>query len=335
MPTPRIKSLLLVLTLLVAVACGEKSTDSIGIAYVGAPQVTLRDRVAYIYNKVGVVKNGDRVEMLDREKRFVKVRTASGQEGWMEQRFLVEEDIYNQFQTLAKANAKAPVATTATARNEANIHVNATRDGAVLFRLEENEKVDLIRRTSTEKPAGTQAPAKATEPGAPPPPKPMEDWWLVRNSKGQVGWVLNRLLDVDIPLEVAQYAEGQRIVAYKLLNEVEDDGKKWGQYLVLLNENRDGSEYDYNQVRVFSWNSARDRYETAYRERGLFGELPASVATETFDKEGTLPVFTLRLKGADGKFQERKYKLIGPIVRRIQQEGETPLLSTRESKSKS
>jgi len=50
--------------------------------YVTAPQVVLRDRVAAVYNKVGIVANGDRVRVLERSsnKRFVRVRTTDGKE---------------------------------------------------------------------------------------------------------------------------------------------------------------------------------------------------------------------------------------------------------------
>ena len=40
------------------------------IDYVSAPQVTLRDQLSQVYNKVGTAKNGDRVDVVDREKRF-------------------------------------------------------------------------------------------------------------------------------------------------------------------------------------------------------------------------------------------------------------------------
>ena len=99
----------------------------------------------------------------------------------------------------------------------------------------------------------------------------MEDWWLVRDPENHVGWVLGRLIDLDVPLEVAQYAEGQRIVACFVLNEVKDADKKVAQYLTLLSEAKDGMPFDYNQARVFTWNVRRHRYETAYRERGLNG----------------------------------------------------------------
>jgi hypothetical protein len=66
----------------------------------------------------------------------------------------------------------------------------------------------------------------------------------------------------------------------------------------------------------------RDRYETAYRERRLHGLLPVRAGTQTFENEGTLPVFSLRLKDASGNINERTYKLSGVLVRRVLAPGE-------------
>jgi hypothetical protein len=150
----------------------------------------------------------------------------------------------------------------------------------------------------------------------------MEDWWLIRDEQGHVGWVLARMIDVDVPLEVAQYAEGQRIVAYFALDEVSDADKKVPQYLVLFTEPQDGMPFDFNQARVFTWNVKRHRYETAYRERSLNGVLPVTVSHEDFGKEGNLPVFVLRVRDDSGNVQERKYKLNTPIVKRVLAPGE-------------
>jgi hypothetical protein len=66
----------------------------------------------------------------------------------------------------------------------------------------------------------------------------------------------------------------------------------------------------------------KHRYETAYREHGLNGVLPITVTSENFDKEGTLPVFVLRVTDDSGKVGERKYKLNTPMVRRVLAPGE-------------
>ena len=77
-------------------------------------------------------------------------------------------------------------------------------------------------------------------------------------------------------------------------------------------------------MHVFTWNVKKHRYETAYRERNLNGVLPVTVTHEDFGKEGTLPVFILRVKDDAGNIGERKYKLNTPIVRRVLAQGEAP-----------
>jgi SH3-like domain-containing protein len=284
--------------------------------YVSAPQVILRDHLAQVYNKAGTAKNGDRVYVLDREKRFARVRTESGAEGWVEQRYLVTQQVFDAFQQLKQQEQNSPVQGTATTRNDTNLHVEPGRDTEHLYQLSMGAKVSVLRRATAEKnaPGAIARPLSST---GKPVPVAMEDWWLVRDPDGHLGWVLGRLIDLDVPLEVAQYAEGQRIVAYFVLNQVTDGDKKVAQYLTLLTESKDGLPYDYNQARVFTWNTKRHRYETAYREHGLNGVLPVTVSHEDFGKEGDLPVFILRVKDAGGNIVERKYKMNTPIVRRV------------------
>jgi predicted outer membrane repeat protein len=77
--------------------------------YVSAPQANLRDHVSTVYNRVGSVKNGDKVEVLERQKRFVRVRTTEKLEGWIELRALVPAATFDQFQKMAKDNRTALV----------------------------------------------------------------------------------------------------------------------------------------------------------------------------------------------------------------------------------
>ncbi len=293
-------------------------------AYVSAPQATLRDQVAAVYKKTGTLKNGEAVQVLERERRFVRVRAADGSEGWVEQRALVPKQVYDEFQKLAQQEQNSPAQATGVTRNDTNIHLESNRDAEHLYQLDQGSKVSILKRATTEKKLPAGARPAASEKKAQPAAPPMEDWWLIRDAQGHVGWILGRMLDIDIPIEVAQYAEGQRIVAFFVLNQVTDGDKKVAQYLVILTEPKDGMPFDYNQIRVFTWNVRRHRYETAYRERNLNGVLPVSVSQEDFDKEGTLPVFVLQVKDDGGSLVQRKYKLNTPIVRRVLAPGEQP-----------
>ncbi len=296
--------------------CGRSHKRVLETDYVSAPQVTLRDQLSQVFNKVGTAKNGDRVDVLDREKRFARVRTESGAEGWVEQRYLVSQQVYDGFQKLKQQEQNSPVEGTATTRNDTNLHVEPGRDTEHLYQLALGAKVAVLKRATVEK-SMAGAVARPTSGTAKELKPAMEDWWLVRDPQGHVGWVLGRMIDLDVPLEVAQYAEGQRIVAYFVLNEVTDTGKRVAQYLTLTTEPKDGLPFDYNQARVFTWNTKRHRYETAYREHGLNGVLPVTVSHENFGKEGDLPLFVLRVKDAGGNIVERKYKMNTPMVRRV------------------
>ena len=324
---------------------------------------------------MGSVQNGDRVEVLERQKRFVRVRTAQKIEGWIELRALVPRETYDQFQQLSSENKTTPVEGHGLTRVELNMHVSPGRETDTLYQLAASSKVEMLKRSTTGRatpeeiaakkaaalakaageqaklspkktpkhaaqpapvqtsaPAPAAAPKQAVTPAQPPAasseaeepkPKPMDDWWLVRDQQGRVGWVLAHMVDLDIPLDVVQYAEGQRIQAAFVLNTVQDEEKgAIPQYLVLLNENKDGIPYDFNQVRVFTWNLKRHRYETGYREHFIIGYFPAKVTTEDFGKEGKMPVFTIRKQNADGSISERKYRVIGNIVRQVLAPGE-------------
>jgi len=336
---PKYCAALALALVLAAVACKNHGGKSHEAAYVSAPQTFLRDRVATVYEKVATVKNGDRLDVLDRttNKRFVHVRTAAGVDGWVEQRSLVGQDVFDTFQKLAKDNAGAPVQAQSTTHAETNLHVAPGRETDHLYQLAQGGKLAVLKRAFAEKvlpgavpklkpvgePATSEEPASAEPSSEKSGPKPiLEDWLLVRDAQNRVGWVLARLVDFDIPLEIAQYSEGQRMAAFFVLTEVSDIDeqgipKKVPEYVVLFTEPKDGQAFDFNQIRVFTWNGKRHRYETAYREHHLDGVLPASVGREDFGKEGTLPIFTLHVRNNEGQVVERKYKLNGPIVRLV------------------
>ncbi len=329
----RVFNLVGILAALVLCGCGgsEKPHE---VAYVSVPQTFLRDRVAPVYNKTANVHNAERVEVLDRKRRFALVRTQRGEQGWIQERYLVSELVFEVAQKLPQTTRSMPVQARAVTRGSLNLHIQPGRDTDHVYQLKEGDKVEVLKRVIRAKPqASRPLPVSQPDKGdkddkepdaqpAEPPALPMEDWLLVRDTQGHAGWVLARMLFIDVPLEIAQYAEGDRIAACFVLNEVSDGDKKVPQYLVLLTGQKDGLPHDFDQARVFSWNVKRHRYETAYRERKLNGIFPARVDTEDFGSEGRLPVFVLPVRDEQGSVRERKYKLIGPVVRRVLAPGE-------------
>jgi Bacterial SH3 domain len=325
-----------------AVGCSGGGSDRTEYAYVAVTEAGLRDHVSTIYNKTGVVRNGERLQVLERmqNKRFVRVRSPRGEEGWLQERYLADQPTFDEFQRLAEQFKNTPAQATATTEDQVKVHVLPGRKTAYLYLLNEKQKVDLLQRQSIDRNAPPlqlkeeKAKEKDTEADSSDdeqpktsenagPPALLEDWWLVRDAQKRVGWVLGRPLYLDVPEDIAQYSEGQRMVAAFALDEVPDGDKKVGEYLVLFTENKDGMPFDFNQARVFTWNVRRHRYETAYRERDLNGVLPVTLGRQQFEKEGELRTFILRVKD-DGAVREKLYKFNPPIVRRVLAPGEEP-----------
>jgi hypothetical protein len=327
------------------------SSGNAEYAYVAVTEASLRDHVSTLYTKTGVVHNGERLQILERmqSKRFLRVRSPRGEEGWVQERFLADQATFDQFQRLADQFKSTPAQATATTEEQVKVHVLPGRKTGYLYLLNEKQKVDMLQRQTVDRNAPPQQlkddkpkdkdadegpdedKVKSDNAG---PPAVREDWWLVRDAQNRVGWVLGRTLYLSVPEEIAQYSEGQRIVASFPLDEVTDGDKKVPEYLVLFTE-KEGLPYDFSQARVFTWNARKHRYETAYRERDLAGVLPVTLGRQDFEKEGNLRTFAFRTKEDDGSVHDRTYKFNPPIVRRVLAPGETPPAAKHHKAAKS
>ncbi len=297
--------------------------------YVIAKQSILRDRVAAVSNRVGEVTNGEKLQVLEQSRRFVKVKTPDGTIGWLEARLTADQGIADEFDALRQHHAKDPIVAAASARDDVYLHVTPGRETDRFYRLAEGDPVSLLQRATVAKPlppgavvADTQTPVAFTpkgkaNPAAPPAPPPpaMEDWWLVRGAQGQTGWVYSHLLDVTVPDALARYSEGQRVVGSYLLTTVQDPNSgilNNGQtvttvpeYVAVLNSWQAGLPYDFDQVRVFNWNLKKHRYETSFRERNIMGYLPVKLYKskdpygKSADAAQQLPTFSYTVLSAD------------------------------------
>jgi hypothetical protein len=113
---------------------------------------------------------------------------------------------------------------------------------------------------------------------------------------------------LDIPESISAYAQDVNLVAWLVLNTVDDNGHQVPQYLVA---GRIGTEtYDYSHVRVLTWWKKKHSYAIAYREGNLQGFFPILVT-----HEGSVPYFRLRLVASDGTKYQKVYALYDTITR--------------------
>lgn len=330
---------LLLLSLLLTSGCSRLKPKALReYVYVVAKQTFLRDRVAAVSNRTATVENGDKLEVLERGRRFIRVETGKGEQGWIDEKVVAAQSVYDSFEQAKQEHKSDPAIASAVVRDEVYLHDKPGRETDRLFRLAEGDKLKLLVRAmlpksnagqdrravaAVSKPAKVSKPALVSKPGraagakggvdAPadgPPPPVMEDWWLVRDADGRTGWMLSRMMDVDAPEALTRYSEGQRFVGAYVLNRINDpeapmDDKDVPEYLTVMSPYKAGLPFDFDQVRVFIWNARKHRYETGFKQKNIEGYLPVEVlkAPDPFGKgpaaSTPLPTFRVRVLAED------------------------------------
>ena len=320
--------LLLLCTTVFSTGCNRLRHVQKEMVYVSIRQTFLHDRVAPVSNRVAEVTNGQALEVLEHGRRFLRVKTEKNDVGWIEEHAVIDQKTYDGFTQLASQHKDDAIAATATLRDDLAMHLLPGRDTERFYLVAGNTKVQLLARASAPKkstemngPLPTAAepenaetkksaePAPGAKAGAARKPVPatpaapaeapvMEDWWLARDAQGQTGWLLGSRLDVDVPDDVAQYAEGQRIVGAWILTKVNDPDSdfpdhKAPEYLTVMTPGS-GMPFDFDQVRVFTWSLKHHRYETGYRLHPIQGFLPVRIFSEDTPK-GKVPAFSFLL----------------------------------------
>jgi hypothetical protein len=379
--------------------------------YVVAQQQYLHDRVAAVSNRVGEVKNGQKLEVMEHGRRFLKVKTEKNEIGWIEQHAVIDQQTYDAFAQIGDKHKNDNVVATGVVRDDVYLHLAPGRDTERYYLLPANAKVQLLVRASVAKaPAGApirrpaapvpapgssaasarpaaqggkqaapnaapvsgppsapvQAKRAAPAPAGPVPgtlaaqPPVMEDWWLVRDAQGRAGWLLSGRMDVDVPDEIAQYAEGQRVVGAYLLAKVTDENVDQNgqavttqkpEFVTVLSPPKAGLPFDFDQVRVFTWSGKRHRYETAFRLHPIAGFLPVKVTQVSVQPGpgvpgGMVPQFSFLLGSPDNvkvdpdtgitsavSPRTLNYQLIETTVRRVGPDMD-PIPSTRKEEEK-
>jgi Bacterial SH3 domain len=152
----------LVLALFAILALGGCSSapppqPAAGTAYAGPATLNLRSELIAKSPVVATTRHGDRLEVLETRRRFVKVRTAAGVEGWTDVNLLLSEQQMSDLRRLAASAAKLPSQGTATVYEALNVHTEPYRQSASFFQIPDGGSVEVIGH-------------RVTPHAAPPPP---------------------------------------------------------------------------------------------------------------------------------------------------------------------
>jgi len=268
-------------------------------AYVLPTTAPMVDTPADIRQQIDTLKAGQRLEVLTRTRNWAHVRTESGQNGWVEGKNLVDGPTYEAGQRLLASLEETQVQAVGHISDLANLRLEPSRESSQLAQLRENQAVEVLGRRLVDRPLQPDQPATAT---------PVCDaWYLVRaDSKG--GWILGRLVALDIPEAVSVYAQGVNMVAWFVLSTVADNGRQVPQYLVA--DRAGASEYDFDHIRVFTWWVKNQKYVTAYVESNLSGYFPIRV-----QQADGVSHFRLRVVDGEGNKVQRVYGLFDTETR--------------------
>ena len=342
-------------------ACSNQASrvPSIGEAYAGPTTLTLRQELDQKSAVSATVKHGDKLEVLEYKRRFVKVRTAQGTEGWTDNHLLLTPQQMAGLRSMAESTLQYPSQGAATVFEPLNMHTEPNRTSPSFWQIPDNTKVDVIGhklspRNQVAKAVTTAPPVKPPRrskkkqtqpkiapPPAPPAPKPPANWLELSVPKkdslepampapANVGpaddWSLVRTKDGHVGWVLT------RMLAMAIPDEVAQyaEGHRITSYF-SLGEVRDGDTVKPNWLwttidkgqQPFEFDSFRVFVWSHKHHRYETGYIERRVVGHFpvhVDTSGSVPRFSVVLESDDGHLYRKTYTFEGFRVRMVNKE---------------
>lgn len=193
----KIPPVLFLLALLTSCEPSVPKAPVLGEAFIGPATLEIHAEILPKSPVVATGKYGDKLQVIGQRRHFLKVRTAQGAEGWVDDRNLLDSAAIESLKELAANSRKYPSQGLATTYDTLNVHTEPNRASPSYLQIQGGERVDVIgHRTAPRKPAprkplviAAPKPKRPTRekkkaaaskvippPALPPPPKLPADW---------------------------------------------------------------------------------------------------------------------------------------------------------------
>lgn len=336
-------------------SCGTPAPEravAIGEAWAGPATLALHGEVDLKSAVTGNARHGEHLEIIGQRRRWYKVRTGRGAEGWVDDRQLMDGNQMKRLEGLAKETSGRPSQGVATTFDSLNVHSEPNRLSASFVQVKEGEKFDVISHRVQAKgplPRRQLLPRKAKalpaarkpkkEPSVPPPPPPQppplpQDWVALSKQVARVAEEdLPPVARDDWTLIRTQSGQSGWVLTSRVYMSIPDEvaqyaeGHRITSYFSLgkttTNDGEKdiwlwttseslGRDYDFDGYRVFGWNLRRHRYETSFIQRRVTGFFPVQVSPEKF---------SVCLEKVDDTMTRKRYGLVGNSIRPMGEEG--------------
>ncbi len=197
------------LLLSISLGCNTEKPEAQEYAYVAPASVNLRSQLNQKNSTVAVLRHGERVIVLDVRRRYVRLRTSKGQEGWVDSVDLLSPGDMQRIQGERARALSLPSEGAATAYEAVNIHLDPNRKSPAFGQVPEGESVSILgrkitpragpaprssllferpRRPAVRKPRKERQNRNSLKPPKPPRPLPPANWqelWGVDRDAGE------------------------------------------------------------------------------------------------------------------------------------------------------
>src|SRR5205823_2224230 len=161
-------------------SCAPKPQPVLDRAEVVAKNASLRLKNSSTSRTLRVLGTGDKVDVLDHQENWYRVRYGPDVEGWMEESTVLTNDTRKRTQQLVASSQNQEPQNTAVLRQGANLRLEPGRSTAIIRRFESGTKVEVLDRITLPRPGTSSS----------------HDVWLkVRVSPTELGWILSNALE--------------------------------------------------------------------------------------------------------------------------------------------
>lgn len=138
--------------------CNRIVSDTTTYAYVAPTTLNLRPEISQKNNSVAVLHHGDRVSIVDVRRRFVRVRTAKGVEGWVDAAQLLTAEKWAQVQRDSEAALRMSSEGAAGVYEPLNIHIEPNRQSPAFAKIPDGGSVEVLSHRLQPKLSGPMKP---------------------------------------------------------------------------------------------------------------------------------------------------------------------------------